>query len=170
MPLTFGAGEDRDIGFGVNIAVSIHIPRLGRCDFSICLQSCNRIIRLCIYKRSKKQIPVLNGAFHSTVIRSYATRQPAIFTCAVLEQAPVIKRSAVVQMEANNNRPGHSVQQQQRCRFTAPQLQFCSRGNRKRKRKKGKVERPVTAAFLLCMEAVVKPVLSGEDVRLFMGY
>lgn len=109
---------------------------------------------------------MLNGAFHSTVIRSYATRQPVIFTCAVLEQAPVIKHSGVVQMEANNNRLGHSVQQQRR-RFTATKLQFCSKGNVK---KKEKVKRPVTAAFLLCMEAVVKPMLGGEDVRLFMGY
>lgn len=107
-----------------------HFPRRGRCEFSICLQGCNRIIRLCIYKRSKKQIPVLNGPFHSAVIRSYATRQPAIFTCAVLEQASVIKRSDVVQMEANNNRPGHSVQKQRR--FTATQLQFCIRGNHKK--------------------------------------
>lgn len=112
---------------------------------------------------------MLNGAFHSMVIRSYATRQPVIFTCAVLEQAPVIKHSGVVQMEANNNRPGHSVQQQRRC-FTATQLQFCSKGNVKKKEKKEKVKRPVTAAFLLCMEAVVKPMLGAEDVRLFMGY
>lgn len=82
---------------------------------------------------------MLNGPFHSAVIRSYAARQPAIFTCAVLEQAPVIKRSGVVQMEANNNRPGHSVQQQRR-RFTATQLQFCIRGTVKKK----KVKRPVT--------------------------
>lgn len=67
---------------------------------------------------------MLNGPFHSAVIRSYATRQPAIFTCAVLEQAPVIKQcSGIVQMEANNNRPGSLSS------AAAPQLQFYSSGN-----------------------------------------
>lgn len=107
---------------------------------------------------------MLNGPFHSTVIRSYATRQPAIFTCAVLEQAPVIKRSGIVQMEANNNRPGHSVQQQLR-RFIATQLQFCSRGNCKKKLKDPRLKREqIFAAFLRCMEAGVKLMLGGEDV------
>lgn len=125
MRLTFSTVEDRDIGFGVNISRFCWYSHLGRSEFSICLQSSNLIIHLCIYKRSKNQIPVLNGPFHSTLIRSYATRQPAMFTRSVFEQAPVINRSSVVQMEANNNRPGHSVQQRHQFTVSAPRAHSC---------------------------------------------
>lgn len=132
---------------------------------------------------------MLNGPFHGAVIRSDATRQPAIFSCTVFEQALVINRSSVVQMEANNNRPGHSVQQRHRFTVSAPRTHSwrdeshylysysSAAGGAVKKKTERKLKDPrlkgkeqISTAFLLCMEAVVNLMLSGGAVRLFMGY
>lgn len=107
----------------------------------------------------------------------------------MFEQALVINRSSFVQMEANNNRPGHSVQQRHRFTVSAPRAHSCrdeshylysytsAAGGAVKKKKKRKLKDPrlkeneqIFTALLLCMGAVVNPMFGGEDVGLFMGY
>lgn len=84
--LNFSTGGDQATGFSVRKKKGLNSSETFPCssfrlvwcyEFSICLQSWDLVIHLYIYNWlcCINQIPVLNGAFHGTLIRPDATRQ-----------------------------------------------------------------------------------------------
>ena len=146
-------------------------------NLSICLQSWVLVIHLYIHNWMCciNQIPVLNGAFHGTLIRPDATRQQLylLVSCSNkphLKQTTLTFRIRCLWTAANNNSPGSggSAPRSVYCHSAVSALlvkwstlftqQLCSRGAVKEKKKLKEApppnEKRISPPFLLCVEEV----------------